>query len=59
MKWGTASKIISRCQFLINKRALCLNEADNGFAVPFEDTEWKVVLVLGTKLGVTFEAKLF
>ena len=61
MKRVTASLIISRRRFLINKRALCLNEADNGFAVPFENTEWiEVGLVLGTKLGVKLiAAKLF
>ena len=51
MKRVTASLIMLRCRFLVNKRALCLNEYDNGFAVPFEDTEWvEVGLVLGTKL---------
>ena len=53
MKRVTASLIILRCRFFIYKWALCLNEVDNGFADPFEDTEcMEVGLVWGTKLGV-------
>ena len=35
------------CRFLINKLALCFNEVDNGFADPFEDTEWSECIELG------------